>query len=304
MILPNDLKYYSESSSDPAHASSYPDQYLGATQSANSTYDSDERQQRELSIAADRDPKWFTDFVLYDSDDSTTEADAMSVLETSESVTVDSNSGTLPLPLLDLLSESVPESIDGSVPDSTSLYRWLKSTELDIEDNAAGLGSTDNNSQWATEPILGLFVSKHSENAPGTHSELSSPCPPIPAQNDMPNKVAVPRLHHYICPTCKRHCTSPSRLRFVSPKLFIHFLLSSYSEHHRKYHQPPRFICSTCSRGFKAEKDLIRHNHTHGSSKRTFACSCTKPYHRLDSLTRHIARMAEIPAETGRHKPV
>jgi len=227
MILPNDCEYSSESSSNPPHASSYPDQYLGATQSSNSTYDWDESQHRESSIAAGQDPQWFSDLISYDSEDSTTEAEAMSVVETSGLVTVDLNNSTSTLPLLDLLPESVPESIGDGVTENTGLY-------------------------WC------------------------------------PNRVPIPQIHHHICPTCKRRCSSQTRLR----------------DHLRKSHPPPRFICSICFKGCQAKKDIIRHNRTHESSKPTFACSCKKSYKRLDSLRRHIAKMAEVPTETGCHKPI
>jgi len=167
----------------------------------------------------------------------------MSVFETPASVTVNSNSGTLESPLLDSLPESVPDLLDGSVLDNTSLYRWLNSTELEIEDTAVGLDFIDNNQR----PVLDLLVSNHSERVPCRNLGASTLGHPIPAQSDMPNKIAIPRMSHYICPVCKHPYAVESRLR----------------EHLLNEHQPPRFICSTCSRGFKAEKDLVRHSYTH-----------------------------------------
>jgi hypothetical protein len=305
MVLSSNREYSSEISSSPPYASSYHGQYLGATQLSNSTCDSDEGQRRESSIAADQDLQLFFDFNLFDSDDSTTEAEAMSVVKTSGLVTEDSKIGSLALPLLDMLAEYIPASNDDSVADNTDLYRWLTSTEPDIEGPTIGLGSTDNKTQWATKPGPGLYMSSDPENLLGTNSKLFLPSGPILAQKYMPNKVAVQQIHHHICPTCKRQFTSQLRFRFVTPNLILYFLLRVSSEHLRKSHQAPRFICSTCCRGFQYKKDFERHDITHVFSKPTFACSCKKSYTRLDSLRRHIAaQMAKVPIETSCHKPV
>jgi hypothetical protein len=62
------------------------------------------------------------------------------------------------------------------------------------------------------------------------------------------------------------------------------------------------FACMTCSKGFKHEKDLTRHQHSScGAKDRLFVCTCNKDYKRKDGLLRHIKTRNTIE-QTNRHK--
>jgi len=289
MIPSNDRGYSQDSSSNPPHESDYFDRYLEATQSSFSSLDSVGGQSEGSPFVADSAPEWFTDFILYESDDLDFQADPMSVSQPSGAVRMETSSDMATIPLFASSPRSVPVSSDIGVPNDTDFYRWSYLTELDEADYAVAFGSNMSNLQWnPTEPVLTLPASSHSESEPGEDSEQSSPEHSMSAQNDAAGRLPVPRVRYFKCPTCQYLCSSESRL----------------SEHLRKSHAPARFICDTCDRGFKQEKDLRRHQLTHKPLKRPFACSCTKTYARYDGLLRHFTEMAPRPREAGRHKAV
>jgi hypothetical protein len=62
------------------------------------------------------------------------------------------------------------------------------------------------------------------------------------------------------------------------------------------------FACATCSKGFKHEKDLARHqDFSCGAKDRLFVCTCNKDYKRKDELLRHIKTRNTLE-QTNRHK--
>lgn len=216
MIPPNDPGYSQDSSSDPPHAFDYFDRYLEATQSSYSSLDSVGSQSEGSSFAAGLTPKWFTDFILYESDESDFQADPMSVSQTSGSVRMDTSSDMATIPLFASSSRSVPVSIDTGVSNDTGFYRWPYPTELDEADYAVAFSSNMPNLQWnPTEPALNRSASSHSESAPGEDSEQSLPEHSMSAQNDAAGRLSVPRMRYFKCPTCQSHYLSESRLRFV-----------------------------------------------------------------------------------------
>jgi len=285
----NDRVYSQDSSSDLPHTFNYFDRYLEPTQSSYSSFDSIESQSEGSWFAAGLAPQWFTDFILYESDDCDFQADLVSVSHTSGSVRMDMSSDIATIPLFTLSPRSVPASTDTGVPNDTGVYRWPYLTELDEADYAVAFGSNMPNLQGnPTEPALNLSASSHSESTPGEDSEQSSPEYSMSVQNDPAGRLSVPRMRYFKCLECRSQYLSESRL----------------SEHLRKSHAPARFTCGTCDRRFKQEKDLRRHQLTHEPSKRPFACSCIKTYPRYDGLLRHFSQMASRPREAGRHKAV
>jgi hypothetical protein len=224
MIPPPDWGYSQDSSSDPPHASDYFDQYLEATQSSFSSLDSVGSQSKGSSFAAGSAPTWFTDFILYESDDSIFQADPMSASQASGSVRMDTSSDIATIPLFASSPRSVPVSTDTGVPNDTDFYRWPCPTEPDEANYAVAFGSNLPNLQWdPTEPALNLSASSHSESAPGEDSEQPSPEHSISAQNDAAGRLSVPRMRYFKCPTCQSHHVSESRLRYV---LQIYYYLS------------------------------------------------------------------------------
>jgi len=289
MFPPIDCGYYQDSSSDPPHVSNYFDRYLEATQSSYSSLESVGSQSEGSSSAAGSALKWFTDFIWCESDDSDSKADPMSVSQTSGSVRMGTSSDMAAIPLFASSPRSVPISTDTGVLNDTGFYQWPYLADLDEADYAMAFGFNMPNLQWnPTEPALNLSTSSHSESAHGEDSEQSSSEHSTLAQYNAAGRLSVPRMRYFKCPTCQSHYLSEFRL----------------SEHLRKSHAPARFTCGTCDRGFKQEKDLKRHQLTHKSSKRPFACSCTKTYARYDGLLRHFTQMAPRPREAGRHKAV
>jgi hypothetical protein len=216
MIPPNDRGYSQDSSSDPPHAFDYFDQYLEATQSSYSTLDSVGSQSEGSLFAAGSTPKWFTDFILYESDESDFQADPMSVSQTSGSVRMDTSSDMATIPLFASSPRSVPVSTDTGVPNDTGFYRWPYPTELDEADYAVKFQHAKFTVE-PTEPAPNRSASSHSESAPGEDSEQSSPEHSMSAQNDAAGRLSVPRMRYFKCPTCQSHYISESRLRSVLP---------------------------------------------------------------------------------------
>jgi len=287
MNSPINYEYPQDNCSDPLNASDYFDGYLESTQSSYSSLDSFGSQLDGPSFVTGLAPTWFTDFILYESDDFDFQADSMSVSPTSGSVRMDTSSDMATIPLFDSSPRSVPVSTDAAVPNDTSFYRSLYPTELDEANHDVAFGSNVPNFKWnLTEPALNLSASSHSESEPGKDLEQSSPEYSMSAQNDVAGRLPVPRMPYFKCRTCPSHYASESRL----------------NEHLRRSHPPARFACGTCDRRFKQEKDLRRHQVTH--KPQLFACLCTKTYARNDGLLRHFNDMATRPREAGRHKAV
>jgi len=289
MIPPNDCGYSQDSCSNPPHASDCSDQYFEPHQSVWLTFDSAGSQMKELPLVAPPDPMWFTEFVLYESGESDSDPDSKSDFQASELVRMDRSSSVATTPLFASSSGTVPYLIDPGVPFDALFSQWIYQTNLDDADIAVDSGSTFFNFQWSpTEPASNSSAASSSGNVSGEDWKQSSPEHSVSNQKAAASKLSVPRIRYFNCPTCHRQHLSESRL----------------SEHLRKYHPPARFICRKCGRGFKQEKDLKRHQSTHETSIRPFACACTKTYPRHDGLLRHFTEMAARPREAGRHRAV
>jgi hypothetical protein len=227
MNPPLDYEYPHPNCSNQLNASDYFDRYLESTQSSYSSLDSFGSQPDGPSFAASLSPTWFTDYILYESDDFNFQADSMSVSPTSGSVRMDMSSDMATIPLFDSSPRSVPASTDAAAPNNTSFYQSLYPTQLDEANYDVAFSSNVPNFQWnPTEPTLNLSASGYSESEPGEDSEQSSPEYSMSAQNDAAGRLAVPRIRYFKCLTCQYHHSSESRLKFVLQVSYCLLLLT------------------------------------------------------------------------------
>jgi len=310
MIPPNDYGYSQDSNSDPLHAYDYFDQSLEVTQSSSSSDHSIGGRSERPSFAAASDPTWFTDWILYTPDDESNDpdiqADPVCVSSTHGSVRMDLSRDIATIAPMASSPGSVPMSADISVPNDIDFDRGPYPTELDDADYVVLFGSNMPDSPWNwTEQALDLSASSLPKSPSSAELEQSLLEDSKSAQNDTSNKLSVPRIHYFKCPTCPSQYLSELRLRFVSQSTTtVIFLLTACSEHLRGSHALAQFTCITCDRVFKLEKDLKRHYSTHEPLKRSFACSCTRTYSRYDGLLRHFNNVAKRSREAGHHKAV
>jgi len=261
-----------EHGSGQIHTPNYLDQYLAITQSSLSNFDSVESQPEELLSVNAQDPKWFTDFILYDSEDLESKAEVRSVLETSNSAKEELTSGMMETPLFTLSSKPDSESANARAAMNDNLYAWRDFTALEDSDLTVDLYFNMLNSQWSIpEPDIDLYTHSYFESSSGAESYQISPDCSISAQNNAVPKRPISRLPYLKCPTCTRSFPNEYRL----------------CEHLRNSLDTVKFICNDCMRGFKLKRDLQRHRGVHKPKRIT--CSCGKTFARHDGFLRHRA---------------
>jgi hypothetical protein len=216
MILPNDRTANFDDGSNPPHTPDLLDQYLDAPPSTYSLIDYDETVQ-DLLMIPDPDPQWFTDFILYDSDDSITMTDATSVSETSGSFLVDWIGDIATTACYDFSTIPVPELNDIGVGNATGISQYV-STQTGIVDEDLTTVPIPNplHHLWETvESACEMPVGSCFEGWSEVKSIESSRSHSISSteQNNCRNRISIPRTRHYECPTCQRSCLSEYRLR-------------------------------------------------------------------------------------------
>ena len=199
---------YSQDSSNPQPTSNcIAPPFKTNNQSSYWSLDSVGSQPNGSSFAAGPDPEWFTDFILYDSDDPSIPAHSASGPRTSELATI---------PLF--ASSPISSLVSGQpmLPNSTGFCMSPVPTEFGHTDYAAAFHAKSSDLQWnPAEPALTLSASSRSDT-PGEFSQQSSPGNSTLTQNDAVERPSVPRIPFFKCPLCRSLYPSESRLRYVS----------------------------------------------------------------------------------------
>jgi hypothetical protein len=195
---------YSQHTPRPLPTSTYIAQALDLqTQSSGWGYDSIDPQS-DGSFAAGPDPEWFTDFILYDSDDPFIPADPLHGPSTGRTPATIPLRASPPRPAL--------ASTHAGVLDNAGSY--LSPCLIDIDaDYAVEPHDNTLDLEWnPTVPGLGLSSTSHSETT-GESSQQSSPTQYISTQSDVEGRVSVPRLRFLKCPACQSQYSSKHRLQ-------------------------------------------------------------------------------------------
>jgi len=280
------ISHNSYSYSKNSHASYLVPNHIDSDQSSFSSLDLIGTQSDTWTFAAGQDPLWFTDFILYESDDHSLQADPIGAPASGAGQT-DMERELAANPFFLTSRGDIPASTNTSVPIDTGLFRWPLQGAFQNADNTVAFHSDALNVQWNyTDTPLSPSASGNSGTTSSAYAEQSSPGRSTSTQNDAADRPSVPRIPLLTCLNCQFQCSNKSRL----------------CDHLQTSHAPPRFTCGTCDRGFRLEKDLRRHHRSKHEPKQPLACSCSRTYTRFDNLQRHVNAMALRPREAGRHQ--
>jgi hypothetical protein len=158
------------------------------------------------SFATGPDPEWFTDFILYDSDDPFAPAHK------------GSDSGTSELATIHLFASSPVSSLAQTHPDlpnSSGFCSGPVPTGIGYDDSTTAFDANISDLQWnPAEPALTMSPSS-CPDTPGQLSQQSSPENSTLTQDNAADRLFLPRIAFLKCPTCQSLYPSESRLRYV-----------------------------------------------------------------------------------------
>jgi hypothetical protein len=158
------------------------------------------------SFAAGSDPKWFTDFIHCDFDDSPIQAQSMGGPQTSELVTT---------PPFALSPTSSPPFIDPSFTGSSDFGLWPRPIRLINTDDGMTFDANSSDFPWTpAQPALTRSISDFLGTSSDYSHQYSLRGSSI-TQNDVGDRRSLPQMPFLKCPACQSLYPTECRLRYV-----------------------------------------------------------------------------------------
>jgi hypothetical protein len=229
------ISHNSYSYSKNSHASYLVPNHIDSDQSSFSSLDLIGTLSDTWTFAAGQDPLRFTDFILYESDDHSLQANPIGAPASGTGQT-DMERGLAANPFFLTSRGDIPASTNTSVPIDTGLFRW---------------------------PLQGAF--QNADNTVAFHSDA------LNLQWNYTDRPSVPRIPLLTCLNCQFQCSNKSRLcdhlqtshappRFKCGTCDRGFRLEKdLRRHHRSKHEPKQPFACSCSRTYTRFDNLQRH---------------------------------------------